>query len=428
MKTLKSFLAEKGTSFEAFKEMSAEDQAGIYNELNEANEKAFNELKESNEATKEQIAEFKEQMSKDRNEQFKQLNAVLKEQGLAIKKLSESEKKSISNNKTLGEYLNENKEALTKLKNERGTIQFEVQKAPGTMTIAGNVSGGNIPVEDRMEGLNTIPSRQVRLLDIMSSRSTTSNVVSWVYQANKDGSAGQTAEAGAKNQIDYDLVVNSESIKKTTAYIKVSTEMLDDIEWIESEINAELLRELLKAVENTSYSGDGLGQNHNGLITVASSFAAGTLAGTVDNANEVDVLAAAATQIQIAQEGGATPNYILMNPLDVYAMKSYKVSATDRRYVERVQMVGSNLLMDGIRIIETTLVTAGKYLIGDFTKAISVQRSAIKFDIGVENDDFTKNLRTILAEWRGATIVKNNDRSALVYGDFATDKATLETT
>jgi len=428
MKTLKSFLAQKEISFDAFKEMSAEDQAGIYNELNEANEAAFKTLQENNEATKEEIAEFKTQMSKDRNEQFKQLNAVLKEQGLAIKKLSETEKKGMSNQKTLKEYLQENKDALSKLKDERGTIQFEVQKAAGTMTIAGNVSGGNIPVEDRMEGFNTVPSRRVRLLDVMSARSTTSNVVSWVYQANKDGSAGQTAEGAAKNQIDYDLVVNSESIKKTTAYIKVSTEMLDDIEWIESEIDAELLKELFKAVENTSYSGDGLGQNHNGLITVASSFAAGSMAGTVDNANEVDVLASAATQIQINQEGEAEPNFIFMNPIDVYKMKSLKVSASDRRYVERVQMVGSNLLMDGIRIIETTLVTAGKYLIGDFTKAISVQRSAIKFDIGVENDDFTKNLRTILAEWRGATIVKNNDRSALIYGDFATDKAALETT
>lgn len=54
-------------------------------------------------------------------------------------------------------------------------------------------------------------------------------------------------------------------------------------------------------------------------------------------------------------------------------------------------------------------------------------KGGIEISVGFENDDFTKNLVTILAEWRGLTIVKNNDRSAFVKGDFTTDKAALET-
>jgi hypothetical protein len=34
--------------------------------------------------------------------------------------------------------------------------------------------------------------------------------------------------------------------------------------------------------------------------------------------------------------------------------------------------------------------------------------------------------RTILAEWRGLSAVKNNDRTAFVKGVFATDKGELE--
>jgi hypothetical protein len=41
--------------------------------------------------------------------------------------------------------------------------------------------------------------------------------------------------------------------------------------------------------------------------------------------------------------------------------------------------------------------------------------------------EFTRNLRTIIAEWRGALVVKNNDRTAFVKGVFATDMAALET-
>jgi HK97 family phage major capsid protein len=279
-----------------------------------------------------------------------------------------------------------------------------------------------------MSGLNTIASRQIRLLDVMSRRGTNSDLVSWVYQANKDGSAGQTGEGSAKNQIDFDLVVGSESIKKTTAYIKVTTEMLDDIDFIQSEIEAELMRELLKAVEAGVYEGDGLSNNLNGIRTVASSFSPGSAwTGAVDNANNIDVLVAASDQIQVAEH--EVPNFAFMYPTDINILKATKVSSTDKRYVERLSMVAGELLLDGVtRLVPTTLVTQGEYLIGNFNKAILVEKGGIDVQIGLDGNDFTENTRTILAEWRGAAVVKNNDRTAFVAGTFATDKETLETT
>jgi hypothetical protein len=48
--------------------------------------------------------------------------------------------------------------------------------------------------------------------------------------------------------------------------------------------------------------------------------------------------------------------------------------------------------------------------------------------VGMDGNDFTMNMRTVRAEWRGLCIVKNNDRSAFVKGVIATDAAALETT
>lgn len=431
IKNFNDFLKSKGV--ESVEGKSAEELASFYNEFNELKRAALEEAIEAK-ASKEDIAKMSDELKQAQIEQVKQLNEVLKEHGLAIKTLARpaTPESEGTFSEQLAKSLGDNKEKLVLLKNgqksEANTAQFDFEvKAPGTMT-SGNISGGNVPVEDRLEGLNMIPSRVVRLLDVMSSRTTSSNVVSWVYQANKDGSAGQTAEGAAKNQIDFDLVVANESVKKTTAYIKVSTEMLDDVEWIQSEIEQELMRELLKAVELTTYSGDGTGQNHNGVSTVASAFAAGTFALAIDNANIVDVLTVAANQIKVAQEMGATPSAIFMHPTDVTTLKVTKISSTDKRYVERLVMVGSTLMLDGsIPIIESTLIAVGAYLIGDFTKALSVTRTGVRIDIGLDADDFTKNLRTILAEWRGLTIVKNNDRTAFIAGVFATDIAALET-
>ena len=428
MKTLKSYLEEKGMSLEAFKELDAEAQAKHYNELNEANATAFNELKDSVDSTAKAINEAQAQLLKNQEEQMKSMNEKLKAQGIEIKKLSETE--AVEAGKGFGSSLMDslkmNSEALKKMKTEKSKADVNLAvKAPATMLISTNVSGGNVPVEDRLEGFNTIPSRDVRFLDVLSKRTTSSNVVSWVYQANKDGAAGQTAEGSQKNQIDFDIVVNNESIKKTTAFIKVSTEMLDDIVWIQSEIEAELMRELLKAVEAQAYEGDGTGNNLNGVRTVASAFAAGSFAGTIDNANEVDVLTVAMNQIVIAEHDSA--NYIFMHPSDVTALKMVKVSATDKRYVDRLAIVGSTLLLDGTPIIPTTLVTQGEYLVGNFDLAVLVTRTDIAINIGLSGTDFTDNLRTILAEWRGLSLVKNNDRTAFVAGVFATDKAALET-
>lgn len=425
------FLKSKG--LENLEGKSAEEVAELYNEFNAMGRKALEEAIEAK-ASKEDIAAMKKSMEEAQTVQLKQLNEVLKEHGQVIKGFAKPEggaTKSFSDQVKAALELNKEKLGILKggQKSEAKASEFDFEvKVAGAMTNAGNVSGGNVPVEDRIPGFNIVPSRPVRLLDVMSKRTTTSNVVSWVYQANKDGAAGQTAEGSAKNQIDFDIVVANEAVKKTTAFIKVSTEMLDDIEWIQSEIEQELMRELLKQVEFQSYEGDNTGQNHNGIRTVASAFSAGSFAGAVDEANVVDVLVIAANQIKVAQEMGAMPNYIFMHPTDVTSLKLVKVASTDKRYVERLQQTGSTLMLDGsIPIIETTLVAVGEYLIGDFNLALSVTRSGVRIDIGLDGNDFTLNLRTILAEWRGLTIVKNNDRSAFVAGDFATDIAAIET-
>jgi len=427
MKTLKSLLEEKSISLEQFEGFDAEKKAELFNELNAQNEKAFKELKEAEGENSKSISKMQEELLSIKNEQYKELKAALKTQGLELEKVKKtgvsSESKSFGS--LLKSQLELNSDSLAKMKNVNSKEDVNITvKAP--MLNSTNVSGGNVPVEDRLEGFNTIPSRSIKFLDVLSKRTTSSNVVSWVYQANKGGSAGQTAEGSTKNEIDYDIVVANESVKKTTAYIKVSTEMLDDITWIQSEIEAELMRELLKAVETQAYGGDGTGQNLNGIRTVASAFSAGSFASTVDNANEVDVLSVAMNQIMVAQERDSAANYIFMHPSDVTALKLVKVSATDKRYVDRLAIIAGQLSLDGVPIIPTTLVTQGEYLVGDFNLAILVTRTDVSINIGLDADDFTKNLRTILAEWRGLTLVKNNDRTAFVAGVFATDAAALE--
>lgn len=427
MNKFKSFLTSKGITEEQFATKSAEEMAALYNEFNEVSRKELEKAIE-NKATKEDIDAIKSELAANQAEQMKQLNETLKQYGLAIKKLTEAEKAEIPAANSLRKGLEANVEKLKALKGDDKEVvksgEFTI-KAAGTMLISSNVSGGNVPVEQRIAGLNTIASRQVRLMDLFSAGTASSNIISWVYQANKDGAAGGTSEGADKNQIDFDLVVASQAVVKRTAYIKVSTEMIDDIDFIESEIRNELMRELMKDIELTAYSGNGTAPALNGIRTVATAFAAGDFALAIDNANEVDVLTVAMNQIAIANQ--PAPNAILMHPTDVTKLKVVKVSSTDKRYVERLTMVAGELMLDGCPIIPTTLVTAGTYLVGYFPLATLYTKGGINIQVGLDGNDFTKNLRTILAEWRGALVTKNNDRTAFVKGTFTTDKAALET-
>lgn len=417
------FLEAKNISLEDFNKKSAEEMAGLYNDFNEATQKELETAIESK-ATKSDIELLEKSLKDNQAEQMKALNSTLKEYGVAIKKLSAYEKadkatESISVLKSLDDH----KEQLVSIKEGNAkSVQFKVA---ADMLISTNVSGGNVPVEQRIAGMSALASRQPRLLDIVMRASAESNVISWVSQANKDGAAGGTAEGALKNQLDFDLVVASETVVKRTAFIKVSDEMVDDISFMASEINNELMRELLKDVENQVYQGNGTPPNMNGIKTVATAFAAGTFALTVDNANIVDVLRVAINQVKIANQD--SPNFILLNPSDVTSLKMIKVGTTDDRYIDQLQMVAGQLSLDSVSIIESTLVTQDEYLVGAFNLATVYDKGSISVEVGLDGDDFTKNLRTVRAEWRGATVVKTNDRGSFITGDFTTDKAALET-
>ena len=427
MKNLNSFLETKGISNEEFSTYSAEKQAGIYNELNASNVAEFNALKEAEGENSKAIAKMSEALLEMKNEQLTKLNEALKEQGVVLRKLQKGEDTKVSQ-ESLKEILEKNSSNLSALKGSSSAmnnVKIEL-KAAGDMSFATNVTG-QVPQAYRIPGFNDLPQRETRILDLPVKATVDSNLIEWVYEANEDGAAGITAEGSLKNQIDFDLLVGSEKVQKVTAFITITDELLDDPSQMEAKIRTKLTDKLLQAVEAEYYSGVGGGTNLNGVRTTATAFTPGTFAtgqpNAVENPNIVDVLAVAMNQIALAEQPSA--NYIFMNPTDVTALKMVKVTSTDKRYVERTLLAGSTLVVDGVPIIPTTLVTVGEYLIGNFDLAMLVTRNEVMINIGLDADDFTKNLRTILAEWRGLSLVKNNDRTAFVKGVFATDIAAI---
>jgi HK97 family phage major capsid protein len=358
------------------------------------------------------------------------LENALKMQGVVIEKIKSGElsgAKAKEVEGTIEKALANNVENFKAAKEGRHDFKFELDvKAVGDMTFANNLSGGDMPQAQRLEGINNIAEREARIYSRIPKLTTAGNTIDWIYETAQEGAAAGTAEGSAENQIDNNFVVTSVSLLKQTAYFKVSTEMLDDVSFMATWLRNKLIVRLFLRVDSQVLVGDGTGTNLNGVVTQATAFAAGTFANAVDSANDVDSLVVAANQIRTANHNGALT--IVMHPDDVTALKLVKLTSTDKRYVERLMMVGSSLSMDGIPIVETTAMTAGDFLIGEFGKALVAEKGGIMVEVGLDGNDFTNNMRTILGEWRGEVIIENNDTSAFVTGTFATTNAALETT
>ena len=427
MKTIDVYLSEKGISKDVFEGYSAEEKAAKFNELNAENVKSFNELKDAEGENSKAIANMSEAILAIRDEQLKSLNESLKEQGVALRKLQKGETANVSQ-ESLKSILEGKKAELATLKGSSSgmnNVKIEL-KAAGDMSFGDNVTG-QVPQAYRIPGFNDLPQRETRLLDLPVKATVDSNLIEWVYEANEDGTAGPTAEGQLKNQIDFDLLVDSEKVQKITAFITITDELLDDPSQMESKIRTKLTEKLLQAVESGYYSGNGT-TNLNGIRNIASSFSPGTFAtgqpNAVENPNIVDVIVVAKNQIQLANQG--MPTAIIMSPTDVAVMKTVKVSTTDRRYVERVLVSGNSLSIDGTPVVVSNLVSPGEYVVGDFGLSTLYTKQALTIEIGYNADNFVKNFKTIRAEWRGAACVETNDRTAFVAGDFATDIAAIE--
>lgn len=363
------------------------------------------------------------------------LKEAIKLQGTTLKAIQTGQMSGATVNgleNSIDKALKANLDNFTKSKTERNhDFSFTIDKAVGDMTFANNLSGGNMPQAQRLEGVNDIAERITVTYPSIPKLTTDRNAIEWVYETAQEGTIAGTAEGATKDQIDNNFVVSSVSLEKTAAYFKVSTEMLDDVSFMAGWLRNKLIVRLLLSVDNQCLNGDGSNNTVNGLMNQAIAFAPGTFAtgqaNAVENANAVDVLVVAMNQIKLLNQGVSNLT-IQMNPTNVAALKMIKVlaSATDNRYVTRLLQVGSTLMLDGVPILENNNMAVGSYLVYDSSKATIVEKSSIMVEVGLDGSDFTKNMRTILAEWRGQLFIQNNDLNAFVTGVFATDAAAIE--
>jgi HK97 family phage major capsid protein len=348
-----------------------------------------------------------------KGEEVATLKANLEEIALKVLDL-ETKGDSTIETATLKSILESKKDELSRMKEKSGASVQIVLKAAGTMALTTNTTG-QIPQAEREAGITRIVTRNPFILQLVNVGTIMSNVWEWVEQKNKDGGSAMTAEGAVKSQADFDLVVASANVKKVTAYIKVTKEMLDDVELMRSEIDQELTELINLRIDDQLLNGTGATVNLVGINQNATAYAAGAFALAIPTPTKWDVLRTAINQVRVNL---FEPNYIILHPTDVTGMELSKDSTG--QYIMPPFAALDGTVVSGIRVVANVGVAIDSFLVGDFSKAGVRFKEGLTINVGYENDDFTKNLVTILAEARLVQRVKSNHYGAFVKGVLST--------
>lgn len=299
-------------------------------------------------------------------------------------------------------------------------LKFYNTKAAATMTV-GNSTGGSafVPTIEMVPGLVQIARNQPFIEQYANTSATSSSRIVWVEKTNPQGQAGMTAEGTLKPLISFEIKTNESFARKVTDKIKISTEMLDDIDFIAGEIENELKYQVDIKVDAQLLSGDGTGSNLKGITAYVGGYVLTTVK-TTGTPNDADAIRAAITQpISL----NFRTNYAFINPIDAANMDLTK--NTQGSYIIPPFQSATGLVIAGVPIVETNQMPVGTLFVGDMTKFVVRNYKSFAIQYGWVNDDFELNLVTIIGERRLHCYIADNNVGAFVYDTFANIKTAI---
>ncbi|UVR67725.1 phage major capsid protein [Bacteroides faecis] len=384
------------------------------------------ELKKSLDEATQSIEELKSEIkgladSKSVNDRLKEFGDTI----VRIKAATEKTKDGKREIKSLGDQIadackefvvesNGVKKINVEALKEKGGVKFDVvMKAASApvMTTGGAPVAGGITIDDQ---ISVDPRKRASIRDLANVASISTPTVVYAQLKDVEGDAAWVPEGGLKPSMTAEVDTVSLTAGKIALTAKITTEVMQDIPQLEKEIEAEILNKIGLKEEDGIFNGTGTGGQIQG---VSDSLPAFSLTGIEisKSPNMYDAIVAAYTQIVSTSNMAYSPNAIRMNPVDYANMQLTKNDNGD--YI-RPFKIGDELIT-GLRVVQNPNVPVGSFQMGDFRYLFIRDYVVLSLNFGWENDDFTKNLVTILGEKRMLAYIKSQYKTAFVADTFA---------
>jgi HK97 family phage major capsid protein len=289
----------------------------------------------------------------------------------------------------------------------KGGLMSFAQKA---LVWSGTAVGGSLVQNDVLPGVKVpILLRQLNLLDLIPTTRTTSDSIEYVTESAFTNAAAPVPEASAttgttgtkpESTLTYTAVLAP--VRTIAHWVPVTNRMLADAPALQGLIEARLLQGLDLVLESQIISGDGTGENLLGILNASgiNTQAKGTDSG-------VDAIFKGMLQVQVT--GLSNPTAVVLNPIDfgnVRLARENSATGTLGGYLMGPPSQSGPLTLWGRPVTTSLGLVAGTALTGDFAMGCMLfDREEAQIRVGWIDQQFVRNMRTLLAELRAAFAV-----------------------
>ena len=350
--------------------------------------------------------------------------AAIAKQGIELQKMKQREDEEIkmSIRSSCKKFLEDNKEVIRKI---RSGSKSAISELPVFELNMRDVANPMLPSNVMPSGTDYITKTQVQpgIVDLLRPEPTFWDVVPkgttnaenyvWVNKRPTEGSGAFISPGEYKPPISFTVRKESSHAKKVAVSAKMATELLEDIDgfasWVESEIRYQLDVEtndkLMNSVGDT--------ENPTGLQQLSTAY--DPLTGVVtDNPNVWDAMIAVIAMLRLKLFKGRI--VILINPVDY-------TNAVITKAVSQGQLFTPPPI--GALIVQDTNIAKGHIQAVAISYYKLLVYKAFSLAWGHENDDFTKNLLTVIGERRLHQFVSENHAGLAVYDSIEDIKAAI---
>ena len=244
--------------------------------------------------------------------------------------------------------------------------------------------------------------RPPKLRDLLTVIPVVSDQVEYVKESSRTAVAAPVAEAtattgatGLKPEGGIVFAKVTEAVRTIALWVPATTRVVADAPQLRVYIDEYLGADIQTELEDLIVAGDGVGENFTGLMTVAGTQ---TLVAPVAPASKLDNIRKAMTLVRV--NARSEPTAVVLNPTDAQNIDLLKANNEPNRFVGPGPYGVGAAHLWGVPVVETDALAAGTALVGDFSKAVLFDRQSLNISLGTINDQFVRNMITVLGEIR----------------------------
>jgi hypothetical protein len=264
-------------------------------------------------------------------------------------------------------------------------------------------AAGYAPANPRTDVVVPFAQRTPRLADLIPVRQTNLRRVDYMEETTAlAGTNAQVSITEGNLKFENALAFTERNVGVETVgtWLPVTTQQLDDVEGIQGIIENRMDLFLRLKEEDLLLNGTGTPPQLVGFQGAAASTVLTQARGTDTN---IDAVFKAIQQIRVT--GLAEPDAVVMHPDNFTPIALYKATTGEYGFDVTVDNAGIVRLWGKV-LIQSPVATVGTALVGAFREFSEIWRKmGMTVMVGLNSDDFTKNKRTILGEFREALTI-----------------------